>query len=173
MVVFEPLAREVVWIHVCSCVCPYARTSVTSFSWNLFISFFLKFCITEKSDRSRFARKILVRPKMCRKGAEWSFFEFSWHFVIIFRGSNLKWKKDITVLCFLVQPPCLGKFWFTSYMLKFSHTIRFQDSLIINILWNNNQFVWFFTWRYKPRKGSIWDYYFWLGVSSYAQPRLK
>ena len=41
--------------------------------------------------------------------------------------------KNLATLCFPVETSYLKKAYFTSYKLKWSHPIRLQDSLVINI----------------------------------------
>ena len=80
-------------VSIRSSVC----ASVTKFFLNLFFSSFVKFCIVtetkkQKSNRSRFSRKILVYPKIGKKGSKCSFFTFTAILSLLFAGSSLKWK---------------------------------------------------------------------------------
>ena len=64
--------------------------------------------------------------------------------VFVYFVFTLHWKqpkmKDIAVLCFLVQTPYLGKFWFAKLYAKISCPIKLQDFLIINISGSNASF---------------------------------
>ena len=52
--------------------------------------------------------------------------------------------EDLTIICFLVQTACLGKFRFTSYRPKIFLTDRFQA---INVLFSN-QIAGLFSYQY-------------------------
>ena len=62
--------------------------------------------------------------------------------------------EDIALFSFPVRTHYTEKSWFTSHRPKYSHSIRLQDSLIINIT-GSNASVTFFTRRYPQRKGNI------------------
>ena len=80
-------------------------------------------------DKARFFKKILIALKIGKKGPKWAkkwgFFHVSQNFVISF---GWKWSrmKDHIVIGFLVQTPCLPKFWFLKYGPKSSWPIRLQ-----------------------------------------------
>ena len=64
------------------------------------------------------------------------------------------------------------------YLEKFWCAFLGQNALIqsdCKTLWSSVslevilQFLWFFSWRYPPWKGSMWNYYFLFGVSRHSQ----
>ena len=105
------------------------HSSVTNFSQNLFISFFLKFCTAieiqeqKKVAEAGFTEKKFVCPKICKKRLKWRFF-FSFHKILLLNYSHLFSCVKLIILKILVhklyRPIC-------------SHPIRLQNSLIINV----------------------------------------
>ena len=123
---------------------------------------------TERSDESVFSRTIFVLnlAKRAQNVVFLSFYKILW---LLFPGNNLKWKT--LKICFPVQTLYLTKFWGTSL----GPNALFQSNY--RCLWLSvspegmHQFLWLFTWIYSARKSSLWEYYFWLGISRHAQQR--
>ena len=164
--------------QLCSCWCMRAsvswsiRTAVTNFSLSLRSGLFEIYCsiIDLEADKKLIIHKnsclswnVQKEPKM---GSKQSSLGFRQNLSLLFAGSKLKW-KDITILWGFFASHRSGKLWFISYWPKCSRPIRLQGSLINNIFRSNSSFFLVF-WMYnRPKKGSIWGYYFVLGCQVY------
>ena len=142
-----------------------------------FISFFCNCArywnLKEKIYRSAFSKKVLVCPKISKKGLRWTqndgFLTFHKKFSLLFAISNLKWKK-LQSPTFLCKPHIREKFWFS---------VIGENDLVqsdCRIIWSSislegiHQYLSFFAWRCSPRKDNMWGYFLWMGVSRHEQP---
>ena len=88
-----------------------------------------------------------------------------------FLGNNLKW-KTLQFSDFL----CKLLIWLNSALQVIVQNAITQSDC--RVLWSSIFLEWkrgyppFCVWRYLPRKGSMWHYYFWLGVSRHYQRQL-
>ena len=97
---------KVLWIHSCLSVRSSVNTSVTTFSRNLLVISEILLSDTnletEKNDRSGSSMEILICLKWAERVSKRSFLKFLQNFVVIFTGSNIKW-KNLTIPSLLVQ----------------------------------------------------------------------
>lgn len=94
------------------------------------------------------------------------FLDFLKNLTIIFTWNWCK-TKVLMMLQLSAKPKYPGKFGFSSYRPKCSHSLK---SVILNSLGGINQYPSVFGCRQSPKKGAIWDYPFWFSVDRHNQP---